>query len=226
MSKYVYGLAVVLIFAGFGSYSFGQVQELDCEVGSRTCYVEIDIFEGSDPSSTNCYSEESVISVAIYGTKLYNEAPVYDVTTGLYSFTDADGNPTLDFRVLEIADVNEQTFVLESESDIPNEVHEKDGSKVRHEVGDKLEFHTKLKDTTLLGECDRIRDVILKGELMDGTKIEGFGEINLVGGNNILEREDNINKPLDPGSGNCLLRKTPNCESETTVEDIKETFSN
>lgn len=212
MSKYLYGIAVVLLFAGFGEYSFGQ---LDCE-GVRTCYVEIDIFEGSDPSSTNCYSEESVISVAIYGTKLYNEEPFYDDTTGLYSFTDTDGNITK-FREMTIDEVDEQKFELETAVDGPNEVHEKDGVKVRHEEGDKLGFHTKLKDTELLGVCGVIMKVTLKGELMDGTKIEGFGEINLVGGNDPV-RVDNINKPKDPGSGNCLNSKTPNCESDTTVE--------
>lgn len=199
--KYIYGIALVLLFAGFGEHSFGQ-DRLPCE-NLKLCYVEIDIFEGSDPSSTNCYSEESVISVAIYGTNLYNEPPAYDEKTGLYSFT----QETLS-RELKIANIDEQKLELESEIG-PNEVHEKDGIKVRHEVGGKLEFHTKLKDTTLLGKCDRKKDVILKGELRDGTKLEGYGEINLVGNN--FEKEDNINKPTEPGSGNCLEKKTPNC---------------
>ena len=185
--KYFYVIALVLLVAGFGEHSFGEGHRLLCE-DSKLCYVEIDIFEFSDPSSTNCNSDESVVSVIIKGDTLYNEMPDVVDEYGQFSFS-----KEIESRYFSIDEIDEQSLKLASETE--NEVHTKDDgvTKVRHEDGTRLEFHTKIKlmdiDRTRCGK--QVIDLIGKIKGTD-IKIQGVGEINLVGGNTDKE---NLNGP-------------------------------
>lgn len=79
--KYLYGIALLLLFAGFVEMASAQtkvdsVQELGCYKDSRTCYLEGDLYPNSLPSSINCKSDKSTFSFATYTDKVYSEAPL------------------------------------------------------------------------------------------------------------------------------------------------------
>ena len=203
--KYFYVIALVLLVAGFGQSSISQ-DRLPCE-DLKLCYVEIDIFEFSDPSSTNCNSDESVVSVIIKGDTLYNEMPEVVDEYGQFSFS-----KEIESRDFSIDEIDEQSLKLASTES--NEVHVKtDGTKVRHEDGTRLEFHTKIKlmdiDRTRCGK--QVIDLIGKIKGTD-IKIQGVGEINLVGGN--TDKENLNGPPLENPA--CTNKKetinNPNCQ--------------